>query len=523
MKLFPTLAAGVSLVAATYSYAAHAGEDDKYGGTLVVAQNAEITQLDPGRQLGWETFRITRHIFDALVSEDLSKSGNDEPSPAIIPALAESWAVSPDGKVYTFKLRQGVKFHDGTDFNAEAVAFNIRRAWDPSFEFYDEVTAVNVRNTYIYLDKVETPDASTVVLTFKQPFSPLLRLLAQGSGGTGLIASPESIRKYGNDGVVEHPTGTGPYKFVERIRGQSVEIERFDDYWGEKPYLDRIVFRPIPDGNARVAALETGEVDLISWPPRDAVERLKGEGFDVPNVSIPSIYYYNVNFANEAFKDVRVRQALVHAIDREALARDLLKGTASPGYSVLVPGSAAFDPAFRDYNFDPEKSKALLKEAGLEKGVSATISIYAGGEAVAEWVQRDAAKVGINLNIRSYDWNSFLAQERTPGADVGFSSMEWGFLTPYWLSIVGNSNSGSNTGGYKSEAFDAAVSKAIAATDPAQEVANWREANRIIAEDVGKIPLFLERTHYAVGKNVRDFASPAQAWYDLKKVWLAEK
>lgn len=146
-----------------------------------------------------------------------------------------------------------------------------------------------------------------------------------------------------------------------------------------------------------------------------------------------------------------------------------------------------------------------------------------GGEAIAEWVQRDAAKVGINLNIRSYDWNSFLAQNRTPDKDVGFSSMKWGFLTPYWLSIVSSSDSGSNVGGYKSEAFDAAVAKAIAATDPADEIANWREANRIIAADVGKLPLFLERTHYAVGKNVRDFVSPAQAWYDLKKVWLADK
>lgn len=238
MKILPVLAAGLSAAAvSTFSHVAYADDSAKYGGTLVVAQNAEITQLDPGRQKGWETFRITRHIFDSLVSEDLSKSGNDEPSPAVTPALAESWTITPDGKVYTFKLRQGVKFHDGTDFDADAVAFNIRRATDPSFEFYDEVTAINVRNTYLYLDKVETPDKFTVVLTFKQPFSPLLHLLAQGSGGTGLIASPESIRKYGNNGVVEHPTGTGPYKFVERVRGQSVEIERFDDYWGESPIL----------------------------------------------------------------------------------------------------------------------------------------------------------------------------------------------------------------------------------------------------------------------------------------------
>lgn len=240
-------------------------------------------------------------------------------------------------------------------------------------------------------------------------------------------------------------------------------------------------------------------------------------------MSIPSIYYYNVNFANAAFKDIRVRQALAYSINREALAKELLKSTANPGYSILVPGSDAFDPEYNKYSYDPDKSKQLLKDAGLEGGVSATIEIYAGGEPVAEWVQRDAAKVGINLKVRSYDWNSFLARERTPDADVALSSMEWGFLTPYWLSIVGESHSGTNTGGYNSEKFDAEVSKAIAATDPADEKARWRNANDIIVSDVGKLPLFLERTHYAVGKNVNDFVSPAQAWYDLKKVWLSKK
>ncbi len=324
-------------------------------------------------------------------------------------------------------------------------------------------------------------------------------------------------------GVVDHPTGTGPFRFVERVRGQSVEIARNDAYWGGPVYLDRVIFRPIPDNNARVAALETGEVDLISWPPRDAVERLKSEGFDVPNVSIPSVYYYNVNFANDAFRDVRVRQALIHSIDREGLARDLLKGTAAPAYSELVPGSAAYDPAFRDFDYNPEKARQLLKEAGYDNGVSGVLSIYAGGEPVAEWVQRDAAKVGIRLDVRSYDWNSFLAQERKAGKDVALSSMEWGFLTPYWLAIVADSDSPFNVGGYKNPAFDKAVAAAIAATDPAEETRQWREANRILAADAGKVPLFLERTHYAVGKNVRGFASPAQAWYDLKGVWLAQQ
>lgn len=523
---FVSLGLRLSLAGALFALvhgAALADDADKYGGTLIVAQNAEITNLDPGREGGWETFRIARHIHEALVTEDLSKSGAEVKVPPLKAALAESWEISPDGRVYTFHLRRGVKFHDGTDFNAEAVAFNIRRGWDPKFEFYDKISAANLAYTYSSLSRIDTPDDHTLVLTFAEPFSPFLRMLAQGSGGSGGIASPTAIRKYGNDGYAEHPVGTGPYRFVERVRGQKVEIERFDGYWGDKPFLDRIIFRPIIDGNARVAALETGEVDIISWPPRDSVAKLKAEGFSVDNVDLPSVYYYTFNTANETFKDLRVRQALALSIDRAGLARDLLKDTAGPAYGILNPGSDAFDPSFRDYPHDVEKAKQLLAEAGHPDGVSGLLEIYAGGEPVAEWIQRDAAKAGIKLEIRSYDWNSFLARNKKSGPEVALTSMEWGFLTPYWLYIVAHSQSSGNTGHYNNPAFDKAVHEAITAVKAEDIRDKWREANRILAADVGKLPIYYERTHYAVGKNVGGFATPAQDWYDLSHVWLKEK
>ncbi len=500
-----------------------ANDAEKYGGTLVIAQIAEITTLDPGREGGWETFAVSRHIHEALVTEDLSRSGNDVKIPPIKPALASSWEVSPDGRTYTFHLRQGVKFHDGSAFDAAAVEFNVRRAWDPKFEYFDKISANNLSYTYTSLKDIKTPDQNTVVFTFSEPFSPFLRMLAQGSGGSGGIASPTAIRKYGNDGYAEHPAGTGPYRFVDRIRGQKVDLERFDGYWGDKPYLDRIVFRPIPDGNARVAALETGEVDQIAWPPRDSVAKLKQEGFTVDNVDLPSVYYYNFNEANKVFQDVRVRRALIQSVDRVRLAQDLLKGTVAPAYGMLNPGSDAFDPSFRDYPYDPEKAKQLLSEAGYPNGVSGVLEVYAGGEPVAEWIQRDAAKVGIKLDVRSYDWNSFLARESNVGPDVALTSMEWGFLTPYWLYIVGDSHSSANRGSYHDPAFDDAAHEAITATDPAVIRQKWQEANQIIATDAAKLPIFYDRTHYAVGKNIRDFAEAAQDWYDLTKVWLADK
>lgn len=524
--LSSTLMLGISTLAAALTLTAPralADDASKYGGTLIVGQIAEITTLDPGREGGWETFTVSRHIHESLVTEDLTHSGSELKAPPIKPGLAESWEISPDGRVYTFHLRHGVKFQDRSDFNAAAVAFNVRRSWDPKFEFFDKISASNLAYTYSSLKSVETPDDSTVVFTFSQPFSPLLRMLAQGSGGSGGIASPDAIRKYGNDGYAEHPVGTGPYRFVERVRGQKVELAKFDGYWGKKPYLNRIIFRPIPDGAARVAALETGEVDIIDWPPRDSVAKLKSEGLTVDNVDLPSVYYYSFNSANKTFEDPRVRQALILSVDRVALARDLLKGTAAPAYGLLNPGSDAYDPSFRDYPYDVEKAKQLLRDAGHPDGVSGELDVYAGGEPVAEWIQRDAAKAGIKLDVHSYDWNSFLAREHSLPPDVALTSMEWGFLTPYWLYIAASSQSGGNSGHYQNADFDKTVSNAITSVDPEAVRKKWQEANRILAEDAGKFPIYYDRTHYAVGKNVRGFAEAAQDWFDLNEVWLAEK
>ncbi|WP_201318739.1 ABC transporter substrate-binding protein [Paenibacillus sp. EPM92] len=494
----------------------------KQGGTLIVGLNAEITVLDPSREAGWETFRVNRQIHESLVTEDLSKPTKEVPIPPLKPALAESWKVSEDGLIYTFHLRRGVNFHDGTPFNAAAVEFNIRRAWDPQFEYYDKISAAVMQLTYNGLKEIKTPDDYTVELIFEKPFSPFLRMLAQGSGGTGLILSPTALKKWGNDGYAEHPVGTGPFQFVERIRGEKIELKRFDGYWGDKPYLDKVIFRPIPDDNARVTALETGEIDIISWPSRDSVAKLRDKGFKIGEGDLPSIFYYAFNFDSPYFKDPKIRQAFIYAIDREGLARDLLKNTVSPAFSIQNPGNEAFDPNFKDFSYNPEKAKALLKEAGYPEGFETKLITYAGKEPVAEWIQRDLAKVGIKLKIQTYDWNSYLAVKKAKTPDIGLDSMEWGFVTPYWLYIVAHSNSGSNSGKYVSPAFDQAVDKAILEPNQQKSITYWKEANKIIAEDAGILPIYYDRTHYAIGKNVNGFVVAAQDWYDLNKVWIKQ-
>ncbi|MCR8655960.1 ABC transporter substrate-binding protein [Paenibacillus endoradicis] len=490
-------------------------------GTIIVALSTDISTLDPSREGGWETYLVNKNVHESLVKEDLTKSSEESPTAPIIPGLAESWDISEDGRTYTFHLRQGVKFQDGADFNAEAVEFNVRRAWDKSFEYFDEASSIMMSRTYHDLKEVKSIDTNTVSLTFNNPYPALLRLLAQGSGGSGLIASPEAIKTYGNDGYGEHPSGTGPYQLEERVIGEKIVLTRNEGYWGEQPYNKKIIFRPISDNNARVAALRTGEVDIIQNPPVDSLAQLEAEGFLVPQADLPIVYYLTLNTANEYLQDVKVRQAITLAIDRESLAKDLLNGYAIPAYSAVNAGSEIYDPQYKPFQYDVEKAKQLLTEAGYPDGLELTLQTYLGTESYVEWIQRDLEKVGVKVKIETYDYNTF-GSLRFMSPDVGINTMDWGFVTPYWLYIVGYSSSTGRYGNYASANFDKAVDLAMNEVDYDQSLEYWKQARDVIDEDAAIVPLFSNRTLVAVSSKVKGFVLPSQNWYDLETVWLEE-
>ncbi|MEB3101759.1 ABC transporter substrate-binding protein [Ferviditalea candida] len=506
---------------------ASTGDKPASGGTLIIGIESEADVLDPHRAGGWVTFRINRQIHESLVTEDLSKPSEEAPVPPLKPGLAESWEVSPDGLKYTFKLRKGVKFHDGTDFNAQAVEFNVRRVWDKNFEYYDARSAGNLNATFQNLKEIHVIDDHTIELIFSKPFSEFLRMLAQGGMGSGGIVSPAALKKWGNDQYAEHPAGTGPFKFEERVRGQKIVLVRNDQYWGQKPHLDKVIFRPIPDAAARVTALETGEVDVIAVPPPDSVESLKSKGFNVVQGTPPHVWYLAFNFNNKYMKDKRVRQAVIMAINRKGMAKDLLKDTANPAYSVQSPGNEAFDPNFVDYEYNPEKAKQLLAEAGYPNGFETTFqtSVDGSGQLIpvpmAEWIQRDLAKIGIKVKIETYEWITYIGvwlQGMKP--DVGFNQMSWGFTTPYWLEIAADSKSGTNSGKYNNPKVDQLIEQAMSETDAKKAISNWKDANKIISEDAALAPIVNDKAPYAMAKYVDGFIAPSEEWYDLTQVQL---
>lgn len=505
------------------------GSSSTNKGPLLIGIESEADVLDPQREGGWVTFRISHQIYESLVSEDLSKPSSQEAVPNLQPCLATSWNVSKDGLVYTFNLRKGVKFQDGTNFDAQAVAFNIRRDWDKTFKYYDTRSAAQMQKTYQSLKSIKIINNYKIQMTMKQPFSPFLRMLAQGSEGSGGIISPAAIKKWGNDGLAEHPVGTGPFKFKDRVRGQKIELVRNNSYWGKKPYINGVTFVPIPDPAARVQALENGQVDIIAVPSPDSISQLKKKGFNVVEGTPPHVWYLSMNFQNKAIQDVRVRRAIAMAIDRTGMAKDLLKNTANPAFSVQSPGNSAYDPKFVDYKYNPTEAKKLLKQAGYGNGLTMTMETSTDGSGqlipvpMAEWIQRDLAKVGINLKLKTYEWVNYLGiwTQKMP-ANVGFNQMSWGFTTPYFLSIIADSKSNSNPGGYNNPLVDKWINEAVTSSSQTKADILWKKVNKQIASDASIIPIINDKAPYVVAPYVKGFVIPSEEWYDLTNVKLTK-
>jgi peptide/nickel transport system substrate-binding protein len=493
------------------------------GGTLIVGQYQEVTQFDPNRQYSWETWRIDRNIYETLVDEDLSSPTG---VPKIIPKLATSWTVTNDAKTYTFKLRQGVKFTDGAPFDAEAVRFNVRRFTDPSFKYYDKVSATTMSLVYGDLASFKVIDPYTVQYDFKHPFLEFLRQIPNSGNAASGIFSPAALQKYGQDGLADHPVGTGPFTFQQRVRGDHTTLVRNPGYWGPRPYLNKVIFKPVGDDQSRVAALRSGAVDLISRVPPDSVATLEKAGFSVPeNKNVPQIIYYKYNFQNPYLRDKRVRQAIIEAIDRKQLAAKIYKGYAEAATSIINQGSEAYDPSAVDYPYDPEAAKKLIAAAGYKPGqIKFTILSDTTGQPTAEFIQQGLKAVGIEAQVQSFEWITYGTRSANLTATDGLVLGEWGYVAANWVQIAHNYNVVIHDGDKYSDT-SAATNKAIEAaahnSDPGKVTVLWQAASQAWAKDATVIPLLSFNRYYAVSPHVGGFVWPQQDHYDLSKVWVA--
>lgn len=495
-------------------------EAQRYGKTLIVGQALEPTIYDPNRQYSYETYRVDKHIYESLVAEDLSVPAA-QGTPPIIPALATQWQVNDDATVYTFQLRQGVVFHDGTPFDAEAVRFNVRRFTDPTFDHFDPRSQATMAQVYGDLKTIEVIDPHTVAYHFNHPFPDFLRFLPQGNWVSGIF-SPAALQQWGQDGLAEHPTGTGPYRFVLRVRNDRTELVRNESWWGKKPYMERIIFRPILDGSTGISALQSGQVDILSRTPTDAVDLLAQSGYQVHDSVEANQLFLGWNFANRFTSQLAVRQAVIKAIDREGLVKTLLNGHAVASYNILNRSNEAFLASQKDYPYDPEGAKKLLADAGFKPGeVSFTIITYDQNQPVIEWIQRDLRKVGINVQVVSQEWITYSSHLANLAPETGLFTMEWGLISPQWLRVAWKNYVVSRG---KGEAVITGVAelieKASVTVDRQQALTLWHQVNQQFQQQAAFVPLLALNRVFTSSPAVQGFNVPEQNFYDLTRVWL---
>lgn len=524
-------AAGLTLLRNTpWPAWAEAQETPKKGGTLIIAWEADPDVLVPGASTAGATARANRLIYDTLIQEDLTKSVMEVVSPPLVPGLAESWTISPDRLTYTFRIRQGINFHDGTPLDAEAIKFNFDRAMRPDFAYFDSTAKSILNPFYKWIKEVQAADKYTLRITLHEPFASILLSLANPNTG---IISPTAIKKWGNEQLGAHPTGSGPFKFVERERGVKVVLERNPQYWGGAPYLDQVIIRPIIEDSSRIAALQAREVDMVVVVPPDSVQLLAAtKDIDVVFAGPPHIWFWMLNCRSTPTKDKRVRQAMNYAVNKEALTRDILKGTAIPAKGPFPPGNPAYNPEVQGYPYDPDKAKRLLKEAGYPDGfdMKCFFAISGSGMMVPvpmnTFIQGNLRDVGIKVSFETLEFAAFIAKARK-GLDDETSALQtsWGSNDMYWLEQMFHSSlhppNGNVRTWYKNEQVDALLAQARGEVDHEKRVKLYQEAEKLIIEDAPWLFVTSDRAPKAYHKSVRGFVSAPSWYFDLTKVWLA--
>ncbi|MCI1002030.1 MULTISPECIES: ABC transporter substrate-binding protein [Ochrobactrum] len=451
---------------------------------LIVGQIAEPQSLDPHTVTATNDFRILVNIYDGLVRY---KDGTLE----VEPALAESWTISDDGKTYRFNLRQGIKFHDGSDFNAEAVKFNFDRMLKEDHPFYN-TGPFPLSFNFSSIEAVNAIDPTTVEFKLKEPFAPFLSNLAYP---TGLIVSPEAVKRYGKE-FGRHPSGTGPFKFAEWQSGQRVVVERNPDYWDGAPALEAVVFRPITDPNTRVAEMMAGGLDVMVEVPPDNLATFKQDAnFAVAEQAGPHVWFTILNAKTGPFADKKVRQAANYAVNKQALVDNVLQGSATVAAGPIPPAFNWVEDKTEAYPYDPEKAKALLAEAGVTNP-EITFYVTEGGSGMLDpitmgaAIQADLQAVGFTVKIETYEWNTFLGRVNTGlGGKADMAEMAWMTNDPDtvpYLTLRTDAlpdKGGFNSGYYSNAQLDALLEKARTSNSQAERGKLYGEVQAIVHDD----------------------------------------
>jgi peptide/nickel transport system substrate-binding protein len=487
---------------------------------IVIALVAEPVTMDPPQIIDLNSARVTKRIFEGLVGQELG-------SYKLVPGLAQSWDISKDGLTYTFKLRSNVTFHDGTPFNAEAVKFVFERQLNDKGPYYATGTYPYVKGFLGNVAGVEVLDAGTVQIKLKAPLTPFLQYLAHQSL---FMFSPESLKKWGKD-VVKHPVGTGPFKLETWEPGVKVVLARNDAYWGGAPKIRQAIYVPTAEAQARLVALKTGDIDLTMDVPPDALDELRRD----PNVVVAesnssAVWYVTLNTRHPVLKDKRVRQALNHAVNKDAIIRDVLRGTAIVSRGPMSPVYGAYyEENTARYPHDLDKARALLKEAGYASGFDLTFLVPESGSGMqspvemATVIQANLAQIGVRAKIQTMEWGAYLRKylEQPDMAEMSWNpSIGDPDHMMYMLLSSDRFPPAFNAGYYQNDRVDDLLRRGRTTIDEKARVPLYREAQKLVVEDAPWIFVDHGKQVIVHRKRVQGFKLHPNFDLVLTPVWL---
>ena len=477
-----------------------------YKNTLTWAQGADVTSLDPHQGKETPAVQVNTQIFDTLVTVDPETN-------EVVPQIAESWEQTDD-QTYVFKIREGIKFHDGSDLTAEDVKFSLDRARNSAAVSY----IVN------FIEEVTVDDDHTVTVKTTAPYAPTLRNLAIPFAAI----VPKAVVEADENAFIQNPVGSGPYKFVEWNHGDHVTLKAFDDYYAGKPETENLIMKVIPETSQRTIALETGEVDLAYDLAVNDIPKVNSDDkltvYEIPSLTC---WYVSMNMNKKPFDNPKVREAMSMAIDRQTIIDTINAGSGQTADAIIAPAVFGYySTGVKEYN--PTKAKELLAEAGYPNGFYTTLWVNDNQSRIemCQAMQAMLLEVGVQCNLEVLEFGSFIS--RTTAGDHDLAYFGWttssGDADYSYYSLEHSTQQGAagNRSFLADPDVDKLIEEARSNTNEEERKELYKELAIKLDEINNNIPVYYSSINVGANKKVEGFVMDANGYHSLEKVKVAQ-
>ena len=476
--------------------------------TLIFGRGGDSITLDPPRILDGESAKVCELIYDTLVQYRGDTTD-------IEPALAVAWDGSADGLTWTFHLRRGVQFHDGTPFDAAAAVFSLNRA-------------IALSDNVYLITQVIALDAFTVQITLETPYAPFISALTRTNFA---MVSPTAIEHFGEN-FGTNPVGTGPFKFLQWDKDDKIVLTANDAHWTGKPALDRLIFRSIPDNGERLMALQQGDLHVMEFPNPEDIPLIQSDAqLELARQPGLNVGYLAMNMEKPPFDNPKVRLAMNYAINKIEIVEHLYQGLGIPAKGPIPPTLWSYDDTIEDYAYDPELARQLLAEAGYPDGFETTLwalpvprPYIPDGNALAEMLQSDLQNVGITARIVTYDWATYIEKIENGEHDIVMIGWSAGGdpdnFFYYLLSKTTAQKPALNLAFYRSDEMQDVLERARMSSNRNERIELYQQAQAIFHRDVPWVPLAHAQRLLVVNRRVQNLKLAPVGWKYLRHVSL---